>query len=300
MLYSLAPHQQQLPVSVVIVNYNKAAYTRLCLEGILAMPFVPAQIIAMDNGSADGTREFLTDELPGLAADAGAACECVLNETNVGACTARNQGLERVTQPYVIFIDNDVAVRSANWLTILLRTLESAEDIGFVGPKLLYPFAPHDIQCAGVGISRSGRVQYRGRAADRSAPEFNEPREVQCLISACWLMRKAVVDEVGNLDEVFNPAQYEDFDLCYRARERGRRVLYEPRAEMYHYESVTTAGSQDVNYKYVTIKNGLKFKKRWRHMFEGEAGPEEVECVWAKRETRPFEVTGVPEVVEED
>jgi len=130
------------------------------------------------------------------------------------------------------------------------------------------------------------------------APEFNEPREVQCLISACWLMRKSVVDDVGNLDEVFNPAQYEDFDLCYRARERGWRVLYEPRAEMYHYESVTTAGSQSVNYKYVTIKNGLEFKKRWRRMFEAEVGPEDTECVWAKRETRPFELTGVPEVEE--
>ena len=297
MLYNPASDRQQLPVSVVIVNYNKATYTRLCLEGMLAMPFVPAQIIAMDNGSADGTREFLTDELPALARDAGAACECVLNETNVGACTARNQGLERVTQPYVLFIDNDVAVRSPNWLAILKETLESADDIGFVGPKLLYPFAPYDIQCAGVGISRTGRVQYRGRGAALDTPEFGEPREVQCLISACWLMRTAVVEQVGNLDEVFNPAQYEDFDLCYRARERGWRVLYEPRVSMYHYESVTTAGSQGVNYKYVTIKNGIEFKKRWRHMFEAEAGPEDAECGWAKQETRPFELTGVPEVV---
>ena len=297
MHYQVATSRETLPVSLVIVNYNKATYTRLCLEGILAMPFVPAQVIAIDNGSTDGTREFLTQELPALAADAGVSCEVILNEGNSGACTARNQGLERVTQPYIVFIDNDVAVRSADWLRGLRDSLEQAPDIGFVGPKLVYPFAPYDIECAGVGISRNGRVQYRGRGAAIDAPEFGQRREVQCLISACWMMRKAVVDQVGGLDEAFNPAQFEDFDLCYRAREAGWRVFVDPAVEMYHYENVTTAGSKGVNFRYVTIKNGMEFKRRWRHSFEAEDGPPDTDCVWAELETRPFEQTGVPEII---
>ena len=56
-------------------------------------------------------------------------------------------------------------------------------------------------------------------------------------------MKRAVYEEIGGLDEVFNPAQYEDFDFCYRAREAGWEVWYEPAAEMYHFENVTTAGS---------------------------------------------------------
>ncbi len=296
MLYMPSPIHKRLPVSVVIVNYNKATYTRLCLESMLSVRDVPGQVIAIDNGSADDTLAYLEDELPGLAEAAGVECQVIANPANAGACTARNQGLARVSQPYIVFIDNDVAVRSADWLRILQETLESADDIGVVGPKLVYPFEPYAIQCAGVGISRTGRVQYRGRGAVIDALEFNQPREAQCLISACWLMRRAVVEQVGNLDEVFNPAQFEDFDLCYRARERGWRVMYEPAAVMYHYESVTTAGSQGVNYKYITIKNGLEFKRRWQHLFEHEDGPEDAACSWAKMETRPFEMTGVPPI----
>ena len=100
-------------------------------------------------------------------------------------------------------------------------------------------------------------------------------------------------------DEVFNPAQFEDFDFCYRAREAGWQVLYDPSAEMYHYESVTTDDSPDVNYKYVTIRNGMEFKKRWRHVFTEEDGPPDDECTWAKMETRPMELTGIPPMVDD-
>ena len=98
--------------------------------------------------------------------------------------------------------------------------------------------------------------------------------------------------------EVFNPAQFEDFDFCYRAREAGWTVLYDPVAEMYHFESVTTDNSPDVNYKYVTIRNGMEFKRRWRHVFEHEDGPPDGECRWQTLETRPIEQTGIPSIID--
>ena len=84
----------------------------------------------------------------------------------------------------------------------------------------------------------------------------------------------------GAFDEAFNPVQYEDIDLCYRARAAGFKLLYEPAVEMYHFENVTTEGSGDLNFKYLTIKNGLLFKRRWQHMFAHEDGPSDASIVW--------------------
>ncbi len=289
---------ETIDASIIVVSYNKRRYTELCLTGMLEANPVPAQIVVIDNGSTDGTVEYLEGQFPAAAGAANVAFDLICNDSNVGACTARNQGLELASGRYVGFMDNDIAVRSRGWLRVLADVLEETEDYGIVGPKLVFPFEPFNIQHAGAAISKTGRVKYLGRGEPVDAPEHNVRREVQCLISACWLMKAEIPAQIGGLDEVFNPAQFEDFDLCYRAREAGWTVLYDPEAEMYHYESVTTDGSPDVNYRYVTIRNGMEFKRRWKHMFENEDGPPDEECHWKDLETRPIEKTGIPPIVD--
>jgi GT2 family glycosyltransferase len=228
---------------------------------------------------------------------AGVRLTVIANEANRGACTARNQALEAAAGDFIVFLDNDTAVRRRDWLGTLQGVLSNEPTVGIVGPKLLFPFAPYDIECAGVAISPHGRVQYRGRGQAHDAPEFARPAEVQCLISAAWLMRRAVCEQIGGLDEVFNPAQFEDFDFCYRARAAGWRVLYEPGAELYHFENVTTAGSPDVKFAYVTMRNWGTFRQRWQHVYAAEGGPPDSECRWRKLPTLPLEQTGVPPLV---
>lgn len=284
--------------TIIVVSYNKRAYTELCLASMLRAEPVPARMVVIDNGSTDGSVELLEDEMPALAAAAGVDFELIRNDSNVGACTARNQGLAVADGRYIGFMDNDIAVRSRNWLRVLASVLEENDGHGIVGPKLVFPFEPYNIQHAGAAISRTGRVKYLGRGAPIDDPAHNVRREVQCLISACWLMKAEIPAQVGGLDEVFNPAQFEDFDFCYRARQAGWTVLYDPVAEMYHYESVTTAKSPDVNYRYITIRNGMEFKKRWKSVFETEDGPPDEECRWEELETRPMEQTGIPPIVD--
>jgi len=280
-----------------VVSYNKRPYTQLCLESLLRADPQPRQVVVVDNGSQDGSVEYLREAYASLADAAGVRFALIENQGNVGACTARNQGLDQVSEPFIGFLDNDTAVRSGAWLQGLLGVLDEVAEAGIVGPKLVYPFPPYDIEHAGAAISRTGRVQYRGRGRPTDDPAHNVRREVQCLISACWAMRAAVPQRIGKLDEAFNPAQYEDFDFCYRARAAGFRVLYEPSVEFYHFENVTTDGSVDVNFRYITIRNGRLFKERWRHAFAQEDGPPEEECRWLPLETRPLERTGMPPLV---
>jgi len=284
--------------TIIVVSYNKRMYTELCLTSMLRADPSPGQIVVIDNGSTDGTVEFLREQFPALAEAEGVKFDLIRNDSNVGACTARNQGLAVASGRHIGFMDNDIAVRSRGWLATLASILDAEPKVGIVGPKLVFPFEPYNIQHAGAAISKTGRVCYLGRGEPIDAPEHNRRREVQCLISACWLMKREVPEQIGDLDEVFNPAQFEDFDFCYRARDAGWTVLYDPSAEMYHYESVTTDNSPDVNYRYITIRNGMEFKRRWRHVFEREDGPPDEVCRWKQLETRPIEQTGVPRIID--
>jgi GT2 family glycosyltransferase len=266
-------------VSVVVLAHNHAKYTRACLVSVLESQPLDLELIVIDNGSTDDTPQMLV-EVAAIAESKGVACHIISPGKNVGCCTARNMGVEKASGDEVVFMDNDIQVPDPAWLEKLKAVLYSDDSIAIVGPKLCYPFAPHDIQCAGVGISKSGRVLFQGRGEARDAPEYEVQRDVQCLISACWIFRRSLYAEIGGLDEIYNPIQYEDFDLCYRARSHGHRVVYTPDPVIHHWESITSDGTPKLNNRYVIIKNGMRFKERWRSMFEHEDGPSDDETRW--------------------
>jgi GT2 family glycosyltransferase len=83
------------------------------------------------------------------------------------------------------------------------------------------------------------------------------------------------------MDEQFNPAQFEDIDYSYRIRLLGYKVVYLPAVEMYHFENVTTSRMKPgVGLKRTTVVNGLKFKKKWFHVFSKENGPPATGMHW--------------------
>jgi len=268
--------------SIIILTHNKADYTEQCLESLLRCEG-DLEVIVIDNGSTDRTKTLL-DEMRMRFQSRGQKLRAILNEQNVGCSTGRNQGLEASGGEYIVFMDNDIIVKDSDSLARLRAVLDSDPQIGIVGPKITYPFEPHLIQCAGAAISRSGRVQFRGRGEPRDDPRFNEQTDVQCLISACFMFPRSLYEEIGGLDEMFNPIHFEDFDFCYRARSKGYRCVYTPDVEVHHWESITSDGTPALPNTYLIIKHGLLFKKRWRHMFEHEDGPPDEETKWKKIE----------------
>ncbi len=278
--------------SVVTLTRNHLEVTRRCLPTWLdTCEEQPWELIVVDNGSTDGTLEWLR-EFEVLGRVRGVPVRIEALGRNAGCSTARNLGLEMAGGDWIAFVDNDVALRSSSWLGGLRQALRDAPERVLAGAKLVYPFAPYPIQCAGVGISRTGRVWFRGRGEPSDTPEFAEPREVQCLISACCLGRTAAVRAVGGFDEAFNPVQFEDFDLCYRLREKGGVLWYCPDVEMYHFESVTTQGSPDLVNAEIVVRHGLRFKERWRHRFEHEDGPPEARTRWRRLDLPPLHSIG--------
>lgn len=275
-------------ISLVIPSMNKLLYTRRCLDSLLGTVGVEFEFVIVDNGSTDGTAEYLL-EFRKQATAQQTPCTVLFNDRNVGACTARNQAIGLCRGSEIAFLDNDIVLRDRNWLLTLRETLYADERIALVTPKLLFPFPPYAIEHAGIAISPTGAIGYLGRGADREDPAFNEQRELQGSASACVLVKRAVLDEVGVFDEIFNPVQFEDLDLFYRMRSHGYRLLYEPAAEMYHFENVTTDNTPQINFKYQTIKNGMEFKRRWRSMFTCEQGPADDTLRWTELPRRCIE-----------
>jgi len=280
--------------SLITLSYNKLACTQRCLAALLTDSAVdaPWELIVVDNGSTDGSAEWCDTELVALGAARGVPVTVLHNPGNIGCSYSRNRAVAVARGEFLVFADNDIAPRTRRWMPGLRDAFAAVPNAGMAGAKMVYPWPPYPIQCAGVGISRRGHVCFRGRGEPRDDPRFCSPETVQCLISACLLVPAALLRQHGGFDEAFHPVQFEDFDLVYRLREAGYQAVYAPSVEMYHFESVTTQGTPTVRNAAVVVRNGLLFQRRWRHLFEQEDGPAEEACKWRSIAPVPFSAIG--------
>ena len=284
---------------VVILACGQPRYAASCLRSLLADSGASVETVLVDNGSGPEVGGVF-DRFERDSRAAGDTVRRLRFETNVGAVRGRNEALALVESEYVAWLDSDVIARTRGWLAKLARFLDEHADVGIVGPKLVYPWEPHSIQCAGCEVTRAGRVVFRGRGEPRDDPRFGQARDCPTLISACWLMRTRLFRELGPLDERFSPVQFEDVDYCYRARQAGLRVVYFPRVEMYHFEGITTARTPGIGYNVTTARNAVKFKRKWRAVIEREGGMDDADAPRWKQDVgwRPIEEVGELEVVD--
>lgn len=264
-------------ISVIILHHSKARYSKACLVSLLRTTARPLQVVNVDNGSNDDTAEVLL-EWEEIARMQGIEVLTLSQSENIGAVRGRNIAIERCKGDYIVFLDNDMLIFQPHWLNDLRDFLQKRPSCGIVAPKLLFPWAPFAIECCGCALSPEGRVAYLGRGGGRNT--IVQPQQIQAAISASWMMPRTIYEELGGLDKVYSPVQYEDLDYCYRVRAAGFEVWVNPAVELFHFEHTTTAGSDDVNFRYVTSRNALVFKKRWKSTFEKESGTENANYVW--------------------
>ena len=215
--------------SIVIPVWNKVELTRQCLIALASSTTnVSFEVIVVDNGSTDGTEEFV-NELKG-------DIQIICNQENLGFAKACNQGARAARGKYLVFLNNDT-IPQPHWLKPLVSEVEEHPEVGIVGSKLL--FADESIQHAGVVFMRSLLSPYHiYLGAPGTLPAVNQRREFQAVTAACMLIRREVFEAVHGFDEGFING-FEDVDLCLRVREQGHQVIYQPRSVLYHLESQT-------------------------------------------------------------
>jgi hypothetical protein len=124
-------------------------------------------------------------------------------------------------------------------LQAALEVLQSADDIGAVGGRLILPDGK--LQEAGSIIWNDGTCEGYGRGMDPEAAEYQFQREVDYCSGAFLLIRRDLFEKLGRLDDAYAPAYYEETDFCMRVRRAGYRVIYDPRIEVFHYEFATSS-----------------------------------------------------------
>lgn len=242
---------EDLALSIVIPVWSQAFLTYHCLKSIVeTTPKGAYEIIAVDNGSDARTRQMLS-RVAGL--------NVITNDTNRGFVEACNQGAEVARAPYLVFLNNDTLVLDG-WMQALRGTFERGPTVGAVGAKLVHPDGR--LQEAGGIIWSDAQGWNYGRGSDPGAPAFNYVREVDYCSAACLMVPRSLFEQLGGFDRRYAPAYYEDADLCFRLRERGYHVLYQPLATVVHHEGATAGVDVSRGFKRYQQDNRAVFAAR--------------------------------------
>ncbi|MBK8127889.1 MAG: glycosyltransferase [bacterium] len=242
--------------SVVIPVFNNLRFTRTCLESLYhANETTAHEIIVVDDGSTDGTAEYLAAQ--------GERIRVIRHDRNYGFARSCNDGARAAAGQVIVFLNNDTEVLPG-WLDAMVEALRSDRRIGIVGNLQIFPDTMR-VQQAGIGCDEHGQVHsiYNG-VLPANHPVVQKPREFQFIAGSCLTIWRQLFMEVGGFDEAYLNS-CEDIDLCMRVTQTGRKIWYCPQSRIYHYESRTVAGHD---------KNGANYRlllSRWKDSMVADA-----------------------------
>jgi len=227
-------------VTAVIVNYNARDLLIRCIASLRAEGLT--DIVVADNASVDGSEDAVRVSDPGVRYHQTGA--------NLGYGTGANRGVAFAggTAPYLLVMNADTVVEPGA-VKAMIEAIEAAPDRGIVGPRVedpdgtLYPSArrfPELIDAVGHAflgmIVPNNPFTRRYRMLDW---DHSDTAEVDWVSGSCFLIRRAAWDEVRGFDESYF-MYAEDMDLCWRARNAGWTVVYEPAARIAHVQGAST------------------------------------------------------------
>ena len=220
-------------ISVVILNFNGKRYLEDCLTSVLSQTFRDFEVIIVDNGSSDGSAEYLGTNYPWV--------KVVKNTRNLGFAEGTNTGIRQAKGEYILTLNNDTQMDN-RFLECLERMMKSDKSVGMCAPKMLFPDGR--INSAGICLSRSGAAWDRGMFEPDNG-QYDSSQEVFGPCAGAALYRKSMLDEIGLFDEDFF-LYMEDVDLAFRARLAGWKCIYVPEAKVHHLHGGTSSFGSDL------------------------------------------------------
>lgn len=219
-------------LSAVVLSFNSAQYIENCVRSLVKSFEAldgPNEIWVVENGSSDESAAMLQ----GLEREFPQVLRVIYNARNLGTTVSRNQALRRATGRYIVVIDSD-AWAEAPTLAALTRQLDADPRCGIAVPRLNYPDGRYQLSTdVFPTLSRKLHRLFGLRSIEANAQPPTEVCTVDYAISALWVFRRSLLDDVGLLDEniFYSP---EDVDFCLRVWKAGYTVLYDPRVAAVH------------------------------------------------------------------
>ncbi|MGH3441967.1 MAG: glycosyltransferase family protein [Nitriliruptorales bacterium] len=259
-------------VSIVILTRNGRHHLRRLMPALEQRTvYDDLEVIVVDNGSEDGSVEYLGELRPRFR------LEVIENEENRSFSEANNQGVAASRGELLLFLNNDIEPIVPGWLGRMVDTLE-ARDAAAVGARLIYPRRPGldnvgdvthpdlTIQHRGIhfvtdrdGIPRGRNV---GPGEEPTSADAAATVDMPAVTAACTLVRRDLFDQVGGFSDGYVYGT-EDVDLCMKLREAGGRIVYDGQAALWHHEFGTQNEAGREWKRRNRIRNRELFVDRW-------------------------------------
>lgn len=217
-------------VAVVILNWNGRKYLQKFLPSVIEHLPGFAEIFVADNNSSDDSVDFLNENYPRV--------KLVINSENGGYAKGYNDALKKIDAEYYILLNSDIEV-TKGWIEPIINLMDSNRNIAACQPKIRAYHEKNKFEYAGAGggyIDKYGYPFCRGRVfqeLELDKGQYDDTREVFWASGACMFVRAGQFWELGGLDNDFF-AHMEEIDFCWRAKNNGFQIFYEPNSLVYH------------------------------------------------------------------
>ena len=253
-------------ISIIIPNKDHVEDLRRCITSIIEKStYDNYEIIVVENNSE--TREIFAyyEELAN-----NPAVKIITYKGDFNYSAINNLGVSEASGEYVLLLNNDIQIITVNWMEELLMYAQRP-DVGAVGAKLYYP--DKTIQHAGVVIGlgahrTAGHVHYRQKRENLGyMGRLCYAQNMSAVTGACLLVKKALYEEAGGLDESF-AVSLNDVDFCLKLRRMGYLNVFTPFAEAYHYESASRGSDMTGEAAARYNDESARFREKWKAELE--------------------------------
>lgn len=210
----------------VILNTNRRADTLACLAALHASTYANHGIIALDNASTDGSVDAIRAAFPDVQIVALQHNRGYAGNNNVGIQIALDHGADWV------FVLNEDTVLAPDCLTQLIAAAADEPQVGIVGPMVYHYDEPNVIQSAGGQLTRDWQSRHLGQN-EPDVQRWTQPHTVDWISGCAILVRRAVIEQIGALDERFF-YYWEETEWCLRTQRHGWRIVHVPQAHLWH------------------------------------------------------------------
>ena len=243
-------------VCIIILNYNGLNDTVECIQSIRKITYPNYRIIVIDNASIE--KPSVSENLY-IKQNA----EVVVSKTNLGFAGANNLGIDlamKYDPKYIMLLNNDTVVKP-DFLDHLLLVYETNNNVGIVTGKILHYDDPDVLWFGGSYYDKHKYEMKIDGIGKKDSEEFSKLKEIPFATGCLWLISTATIKTVGKMCEDYF-LYYEDADYCNRLVKKGLKIIYEPKATIYHKESrATKKGSKE--YHYYNIRNYCIYIQRF-------------------------------------
>ncbi|MDF9831730.1 glycosyltransferase family 2 protein [Parabacteroides sp. PF5-6] len=240
-------------VSIITVNFNGYKDTCELIDSLQQYETYPYEVVVVDNASRN-------EEGKRLQACGFDKVTVVCSDQNLGFAGGNNLGFQYAKGDYILYMNNDMLI-DRPFLEVLIDRLNSSSNIGAVSPKLLYVAPAHTIQYA--GFTPLSPILLRNETigiGEKDEGQRDQARETAFLHGACMLTSRKVLEDAGQMTEVYF-LFYEEFDWSMQLKRAGYSLWYEPAAAVYHKESMSIPKATPLRQYYMT-RSRLLFARR--------------------------------------